>query len=490
MIVPTFGTTTTIAAALFSVILILTGSVVGLPLLQQQQAYASSQQAQGPAASSSLSPTQAQSPPSQMQLPSQQQQLPSQQQQLPSQQQQLPSQQQQLPSQQQTQLSQQPLAPPAQAPPRQSTTFMCNPNSPLLQLGFTGAKVAELQRVLIQLGYGPFLGQSGIDGKFGTSTHNAVKKFQEDNRLTVDGIAGPITWRVLCSKMTISPTTPTPVSPPLTFAQSPPSQMQLSQQLGQDRVETGREPTLTPEAQPPTPQAAIALPTSNQQRLQVSFTSIRIINDHDPDVFGITNTGEWKIGALVNGQFRNFSPPGSKLDDAHGGSTYSLSNIQPIVLNVDKSKGALVISTIGQELDGCNFNYNIPPSVVAAGTALAATGVGALASGATTVLYYATQLKVAQSVINKVCNIVNSNDAIGIISDTYGPPTFGVGVHSTLSTPYSDSGRDFVLTYQIKPVQGPLQSQVQQQQQTGQFPQTSNTIVRDHRTTTPSSPPS
>ena len=165
-----------------------------------------------------------------------------------------------------------------------------------------------------------------------------------------------------------------------------------------------------------------------------------------------------------------------------------MSNIQPIVLNVDKSKGALVISTIGQELDGCNFNYNIPPSVVAAGTALAATGVGALASGATTVLYYATQLKVAQSVINKVCNIVNSNDAIGTISDTYGPPTFGVGVHSTLSTPYSDSGRDFVLTYQIKPVQGPLQSQVPQQQ-TGQFPQTPNTIVRDHRTT-PSSPPS
>ena len=75
---------------------------------------------------------------------------------------------------------------------------------------------------------------------------------------------------------------------------------------------------------------------------------------------------------------------------------------------------------------------------------------------------YQLQLKAAQGVINKVCNIFNANDAIGTISDTYGPPTFGAGiVHSTLSTPYSDSGRDFVLTYQIKPVQEqPLQSKV------------------------------
>ena len=62
----------------------------------------------------------------------------------------------------------------------------------------------------------------------------------------------------------------------------------------------------------------------------------------------------------------------------------------------------------------------------------------------------------------------------------------------TLSTPYSDSGRDFVLTYQIKPVQEqPLQSQVLQQpsqaQQTGQFSQPSNTIVGDHRITSPRS---
>src|SRR5215212_3425882 len=276
----------------------------------------------------------------------------------------------------------------------------------------------------------------------------------------------------------------------------------------QDRLETGTEPSLLPSAQPPTPQVAVAPPTSNQQRLQVSFTSIRIINDHDPNFFGRQNDGEWKIGTLVNGQFRDLSPPGSPLGDARGGTTYSLSNIQPVVLNVDKSNGALVISTIGQEIDGCNFNFKIPPIMVQAGNAVAnyytggkssaagtaltsllgkgdtssavgntsgATGLSRLSDKARTYLpsdynndpratypLYQYQLQALQAGINKVCNIFNANDAIGTISDTYGPPTFGVGVHSTLSTPASDSGRDFVLTYQIKPVQGLLQSQVQQ----------------------------
>jgi hypothetical protein len=289
-------------------------------------------------------------------------------------------------------------------------------------------------------------------------------------------------------------------SAPTTSAQAGQSQLQPQQPSQfQDRIETGTEPSLLPSAQPPTPQVAIAPPTSNQQRLQVSFTSIRINNDHDPNIVG-QNDGEWKIGTLVNGQFRDLSPPGSPLGDARGGRTYGLSNIQPVVLNVDKSKGALVISTIGQELDGCNFNFKIPSSVIAAGnlvatyytggksaavgnilsaggqgSASAAGNASSTGSGAsTTIPYYATQLKSVQSGINKVCNVFNANDAIGTISDTYGPPTFGIGQHSTLSTPASDSGRDFVLTYQIKPVQGLLQSQVQQQ--TGQFPQTSNTI--------------
>jgi subtilisin family serine protease len=43
------------------------------------------------------------------------------------------------------------------------------------------------------------LGKSGVDGKFGPSTQNAVKKFQQDNRIPVDGKLGPITWGTLCN---------------------------------------------------------------------------------------------------------------------------------------------------------------------------------------------------------------------------------------------------------------------------------------------------
>jgi peptidoglycan hydrolase-like protein with peptidoglycan-binding domain len=83
----------------------------------------------------------------------------------------------------------------APSPPRP----ICNPNSPALQSGSTGAKVTELQRALTQVGYGSLLGKSGVNGKFGPSTQNAVKKFQQDNRLPMDGKVGPITWGTLCN---------------------------------------------------------------------------------------------------------------------------------------------------------------------------------------------------------------------------------------------------------------------------------------------------
>jgi peptidoglycan hydrolase-like protein with peptidoglycan-binding domain len=107
-------------------------------------------------------------------------------------------------SQVQVQAQAQAPPPPDQAPQLPSTEVptapspICNPNSPTLQSGSTGAKVRELQRVLTLVGYGSLLGQSGIDGKFGTSTQNAVKKFQQDNRIPVDGKVGPITWGALC----------------------------------------------------------------------------------------------------------------------------------------------------------------------------------------------------------------------------------------------------------------------------------------------------
>lgn len=87
---------------------------------------------------------------------------------------------------------------PLQAQRAASYAPICNPISPMLQFGSTGAKVIELQRVLTQFGYGSLLGQSSIDGKFGPSTLNAVKKFQQDYRIPADGKVGVITWGTLC----------------------------------------------------------------------------------------------------------------------------------------------------------------------------------------------------------------------------------------------------------------------------------------------------
>jgi peptidoglycan hydrolase-like protein with peptidoglycan-binding domain len=50
--------------------------------------------------------------------------------------------------------------------------------------------VANLQRNLGRLGYG----SGPADGWFGARTANAVKAFQADNGLPVDGVMGPKSW--------------------------------------------------------------------------------------------------------------------------------------------------------------------------------------------------------------------------------------------------------------------------------------------------------
>lgn len=62
------------------------------------------------------------------------------------------------------------------------------PEPRTLKKGMSGNDVKELQEALIKLGYD--LGSSGADGKFGDKTFAAVKKFQANNNLVVDGIAG------------------------------------------------------------------------------------------------------------------------------------------------------------------------------------------------------------------------------------------------------------------------------------------------------------
>ncbi len=63
-------------------------------------------------------------------------------------------------------------------------------NNPILKKGSSGPNVTNLQDILTKLGYA--LGT--VDGIFGSMTENAVRSFQADAGIAVDGIAGPQTW--------------------------------------------------------------------------------------------------------------------------------------------------------------------------------------------------------------------------------------------------------------------------------------------------------
>ena len=65
----------------------------------------------------------------------------------------------------------------------------------ILKNGMSGEDVKELQTDLIRLGYD--LGRYGADGDFGDATEEAVKQFQRDRKLEVDGEAGPDTCAAL-----------------------------------------------------------------------------------------------------------------------------------------------------------------------------------------------------------------------------------------------------------------------------------------------------
>jgi peptidoglycan hydrolase-like protein with peptidoglycan-binding domain len=66
---------------------------------------------------------------------------------------------------------------------------------PTVQAGSNGQAVKLAQRLLSDFGYDP----GPVDGDFGTKTKAAVKKFQTDFGLSVDGIVGPKTWAMLGS---------------------------------------------------------------------------------------------------------------------------------------------------------------------------------------------------------------------------------------------------------------------------------------------------
>lgn len=76
----------------------------------------------------------------------------------------------------------------------------------MLQHGARGNDVAELQTRLNQLGYYTL----AIDGIFGWGTYWAVRRFQRDYGLRIDGIAGPQTWTALRNNTTLPAATTTP----------------------------------------------------------------------------------------------------------------------------------------------------------------------------------------------------------------------------------------------------------------------------------------
>ncbi|MER6357291.1 protein kinase [Streptomyces sp. NPDC001634] len=63
--------------------------------------------------------------------------------------------------------------------------------------GDSGKRVLQVQCMLTKRGYG--VGSTGADGEFGSGTASAVRSFQSDKGLDVDGIVGQETWTALRS---------------------------------------------------------------------------------------------------------------------------------------------------------------------------------------------------------------------------------------------------------------------------------------------------
>lgn len=68
----------------------------------------------------------------------------------------------------------------------------------VLKRGAKGERVEALQALLT--GYGYSCGSSGVDGSFGPATDKAVRAYQADHGLEVDGSVGPKTWDKLLGR--------------------------------------------------------------------------------------------------------------------------------------------------------------------------------------------------------------------------------------------------------------------------------------------------
>lgn len=78
---------------------------------------------------------------------------------------------------------------------RLSSSSVVTVPEPIIKFGDRGTQVIALQTALAQLRYSV----GDIDGSFGPATSNALKLFQANNRLTVDGIYGKASATIMTS---------------------------------------------------------------------------------------------------------------------------------------------------------------------------------------------------------------------------------------------------------------------------------------------------
>lgn len=106
------------------------------------------------------------------------------------------------------------IADPSRIDIGQQLTIPVPAQQPTLSRGSQGPAVRVLQESLTTLGYNP----GPVDGIFGPLTEAAVKAFQTDRKITVDGIVGPQTWGEIAKALAEKqkpPAPPTPPSPPV-----------------------------------------------------------------------------------------------------------------------------------------------------------------------------------------------------------------------------------------------------------------------------------
>ena len=76
--------------------------------------------------------------------------------------------------------------------PEEKNEEVCTVNVSMLSKGSKGESVKALQILLIGNGFS--CGEWGADGSFGDATDRAVRRFQQEKRIAVDGIVGSDTW--------------------------------------------------------------------------------------------------------------------------------------------------------------------------------------------------------------------------------------------------------------------------------------------------------